>query len=487
MPTIRSEALWAGTEASFSDYIKAMAGADAYALQPSSEEPNSTPYLLEVQGNIGVVSIRGPLTNKDAWYNEYIGVTSYNAIREALIHAAQDPAVEQILLEIDSGGGAVAGVADTANLIRMVNDQFKPVIAFTDGTMASAAYWMGSSAGKVYASKTAMVGSIGVIATHMEQSKALKDAGIGVTVIRSGKFKALVNGVEPLTAAAEAQLQAHLDEVYKVFVQHIAEMRNVSYDLADSQMAQGREFMGASAVGAGLVEGVTSYDNLFNTLSKEFIDTSVNVIDNKQKSSQQEWGMGKKALSGIEIAAMAEGAAAVVPEALTEAELLAAAATEAEAAAAEAAAAEAAEAEALAAAAAAAVPEAKELAAKADTSIVDYLQGLVKDKDSQLMASAIELQDLKKQLDGMQAAHSGLLEIAGKSLSNMQVALGGAAADVTGMSATQVLADHKRVSDLFSSKFKAGGVAAVDAASNPKSEQPVDAMTQARLASVRSK
>lgn len=476
----RSETLWAGTEASLDDYLAASTtGMEAYAGQ-TPEEPEEVPHLLEIQGNVGVISVKGPLTNRDSWINRYIGVTSYNDIREAMVYAAQAPEVEQILMDIESGGGAVSGVSDTASLISMVNDKVKPVTAFTDGMMASAAYWLGSSAGKVYASKTAMVGSIGVIATHMEQSEALKKAGIGVTVMRAGQYKALANGVEPLTEAAKTQMQEHLDGAYKVFVQHVAEARNVSYGMADSKMAQGREFMGEAAVGAGLVDGIESFDSLFVKLSAKSIDTSVNLIDNHGKYLQQGSGMGKKALTEVEIAAMAEGgitaetaaaalaaaaASVIVPE--PDAEALAAAAlteVQAEPTAAE----------------AVVVPE-----AKTDTSVVDYLQGQIKEKDAQALATGIELSGLQKQVEDMQAAHAGLLEIAGKSLSNMQLNLRGSKVDISGMAATEVLAEHGRVSILFAGKYPVGGVAAVDAAQPEKNDQPVDALAYARLNAVR--
>lgn len=473
----RSETLWAGTEASLDDYLVASTtGMEAYAGQ-TPEEPEEVPHLLDIQGSVGVISVKGPLTNKDSWINRYIGVTSYNDIREAVVYAAQAPEVEQILMDIESGGGAVSGVSDTASLISMVNDKVKPVTAFTDGMMASAAYWLGSSAGKVYASKTAMVGSIGVIATHMEESEALKKEGIGVTVMRAGKYKALANGVEPLTAAAKTQMQEHLDGAYKVFVQHVAEARNVSYDMADSKMAQGREFMGEAAVGAGLVDGIESFDSLFAKLSAKSIDTSVNLIDNHGKYLQQGSGMGKKALTEVEIAAMAEGgitaaaaaaaaaASGIIPEPDAEA-LAAAALTEAQA-----------------------EPTAEAvvmtLEVKTDIGVLDYLQGQIREKDAQALATGIELSGLQKQVEDMQAAHAGLMEIAGKSLSNMQIALGGAAVNLDGVSATQALAEHTRVSAMFSSKFKAGGVAAVDAAQPEKNDQPVDALAFARLNAVR--
>lgn len=464
----RSAALWAGTEMSLDDYLSAMSGAEAYTGQPQPEEDDK-PDLLEIQGNVGVISIRGPLTNRDSWVNKYIGVTSYNSIREAMIYAAGMPDVKQILLDIDSGGGAVAGVADTANLIRMVNEKMKPVTAFTDGNMASAAYWLGSSAGKVYASKTAMVGSIGVIAYHSEQSKALEKAGINVTVVRAGKYKALANGVEPLTEVAKEQMQTHLDAAYKVFVQHVAEARNVSYDLADTQMAQGLEFMGEASVGAGLTDGVESYDTLFNRLSANSIDTSEKLIDNHQKSFVQGHNTMKRALTDIEIAAAAEGitlTAEVPAGGVDDATVQAAA--------------EAAAAETPETAPVAETPE----ATKPATDVTEYLQAQLKVKDEQLLASGIELSDAKKQIADMEAAHEGLLAIAVKSLSNMQVALGGAAVELAGVSATQVLADHGRVSALFASKFKAGGVAAVDAAKPENSAPPVSNLARARLQAV---
>lgn len=470
---LKTEALWAGTEASLHDYLEAMEGAEAYTSPTDPGEEDKVPRLFELQGDIGVISVKGPLTNRDAWYNSLLGITSYNDIREAVIHAAQSPDVAQILLDVDSGGGAVNGVADTANLIRMVHDKVKPVAAFTDGTMASAAYWLGSSAGKVYASKTAMVGSIGVIATHMERSKMLKEAGIGVTVMRAGKYKALANGVEPLTEEAKAQMQAHLDAAYKVFVQHVAEARNVSYDLADSQMAQGREFMGEAAVGAGLIDGLESYDTVFNRLSKDFIDTSENLIDNSPKFFQQERGMGKKALTDTEIAAIAEGAgadpaAAADPQAAVDPQAADPVAADPSAAADPQAAAE---------------PPAEPAAKQAD--VVEFLQSQIKDKDAALLAANVELSGLKKQVEDMEAAHTGLLEIAAKSVSNMQVALGGTAVDASGMSATQLLAEHKRVSAMFTSKFKAGGVSATDAAHPGKGGHTLSSVEQARLNAVR--
>jgi signal peptide peptidase SppA len=245
--------LWAGTEAALQFLLeiedKLLSAADVKAGLYGAEAPQSE--LFNRVDNVGIVSIRGPIVNADSPILALFGVATYPNIRRSVIAAASDPNVQQILLDIDSPGGTVAGTADTGDLIARVNAKVKPVTAFTDGTMASAATWIGVSAGQVFASKTAVTGSIGVIAVHIERSKQLADEGIKATVFRAGKYKALVNPIEPLTEAAKEQMEAKLDGAYKVFVQHVADSRGVSYAVADKKMAEGREFFRQCGRGCG--------------------------------------------------------------------------------------------------------------------------------------------------------------------------------------------------------------------------------------------
>jgi signal peptide peptidase SppA len=467
---MKIEGLWAGTETSLKAYQDAEANMEArMASGAVDEEDTDKPY--DVVNGVAVVQIKGSLTNRDSWFNAFMGVTSYNTIRDSLIQAAEDPEVAQILLDVDSGGGSVAGVADTANLIRMVNKNMKPVTSFTGGAMYSAAYWLASAAGTVYADKTAGVGSIGVIATHMSYAEQLKKEGIDATVIRAGKYKALASSVEPLTDEARAQIQKQLDSVYKVFVGHVADMRGKSYDYADDVMANGREFIGQSAMDAGLVDGIKSFDEVLATL-KNSIDTSNKFIDNRANSHLGD-PMKRRALSEAVIAAMAEGvlpAASADPVIETPAEP----AADANALTEIVVSAEVVEA---APAAEAAAEVAAEAAPSAD--LVSFLQAQIKEKDAALLAANIQISDLTKQGAEASATHDGLLAIAKKSTTNMRVALGGSAVDLEGANAVAVLAEHKSLSEQFAGKFKAGGVAAVDASQvEADAKPPQDAFAQ---------
>lgn len=482
---LHQENVWAGTEASLKAALEAEEGATQRlaAGNYTQEQEQELPRLLEISDGVAVISIKGSLNNDEGWINEVFGMTGYPEIRDALVTAANDPEVKQILLDIDSGGGAVSGVSDTANLIRMVNDQVKPVSTFSDGTMASAAYWLGCAAGSVSAGKTAVVGSIGVISTHMERSQALKEAGIGVTVIRAGKFKALANSVEPLSAAGKAQIQQVVDAAYGIFVDHVANMRGQTYDYTDQTMAQGQEFVGEAGVKAGLIDSIKNFDQVMGELKTKAIDSSNNFMDNRGKPKVPLTGAGgttlsgeadmkiKQALTEANIAALASGASALnagdvevpTPEAVAADAALVAEAEQSKADKIEVKLVVDAE-------AAKEVIDAAIEKVDASAATVQLLNSQLVAKDEALLQAGIKISKLEDQIATTSASAEPLREIACKSLNNMRVALNMAAVDMSAMSGVQIVAEHAALSDQFAAQYKVGGIAAVNADQSVKQE-----------------
>ena len=489
MRLMSEDRAWAGSEASLQivlDAQEAVAARMAAGTWDDDDEDEEGPRLLQVQDGVAVVSIKRSLVNSDSPWNSLLGITGYGEIREAMVAAATDPEVKQIMLDIDSGGGSVAGVSDTATLIRMINDKVKPVTAFTGGSMYSAAYWLGSAAGRVHADKMAGVGSIGVLSTHVEKSKAMADAGYKATVIRAGKYKALANSVEPLSEEGRKQIQAHVDAAYKVFVGHVAEMRGKTYDYADQTMAQGQEFVASDAMNVGLIDGVTTFDALMSDLKEKSIDRSNKFMDTRgnaghryAQSNAVEHGdpemKRKKALTEQEVAALAAGA--VLEAAVSENE--AGADAEVEELAVEAAAVEGAQAEADAPESADPVAE----VAKNDNAL-GLLKEQLKAAQDDLLEAKIDARKAGEKLAEIEATVNPLAAIVGKAINNMQVALGGSALDLSGLAPAALLAEHGKMVEQFQSKFKVGGVAAVDAAQEVKKSH-VDATHLARVNAAR--
>lgn len=482
--SVYHDQVWAGTEHS---YLVAVEGGSKVMAQvgvkaQAHDDDEDAPYNFSLQGNIGVVSIKGSLVNRDSEWNRYFGIMSYGEVRRALIHAAESPGVKAIVLDIASGGGAVNGVGDTANLISQIDSKVKPIYAFSDANMTSAAYWLGSSARKVYNSNLAKLGSIGVIAVHMEVSKMMEEQGVGVTVLRSGKYKALANQYEPLSEAGQKQVQRELDATYSVFVEHVAEARGVSVEIADQKMGQGREFIGAEAVDAGLSDGITSFDELMSKLSAKLLD-SQGSSPNNLANLQRGLPMKRKALTEQDIAAIAAGAAPVT------ATVDGSAATPGETAAADpqaAASAPVTDPAAPEAAAGTEAPKAAEEPKKDDSAVLAFVQGELRAAQEQIVKLNVDLNQANAKVASMQTNHEGLLKIAAAAVRNMKVALGLSATDLTSLSAEQLLAEHASTSEAFQKAFKAGGVAAVNMPDEKAATGPaLDPHYKARIAATR--
>lgn len=455
MPT--QNRFWAGTAESFNAVVEGMAKAQERLADMGMERTPDMPRIWDKADGVATISINGSLTSGSAgYYGQFFGVLGYDDIRKAVVEAASDPEVKSILLHVNSGGGSVSGVDDLAKFIGKVN-QSKPIAAYTDGMMASAAYWLASGVSTIMAGSTAIVGSLGVLSVHTERSQMLKTAGVAVTVVRAGKYKALANSVEPLTEQALAEVQGQVDAMYDIFMAQVAAGRNVTISTADSQMGQGREFLGKGAVTAGLADKLATYDQALAATKK--LDKNPAMMNNPQKSKGTNM-VNKATLNESQLAALAAGAS-------LEAVAAAATASVVED--------DAAQAAALVAAAAPAVTEAAAVAEKAaepdaaaalaaapatDSALVTMLQAQLVTAQDAVIAAKVEAGTFKAQIEAQRTTHDGLLSIARAAVGKMAVALGGTAEASAHLDAVAVLAQYAQVEATFKDKFKVGGVAA---------------------------
>lgn len=199
---------------------------------------------------VGVVPIHGVL-DPDPWWG-----TPPAAIRKELDQLAASDEIGAIVLDVDSPGGNVHGIAELAGRVREVAAA-KPVLASTSGTMASAAYWIGSQAGGVVASRGATVGSVGVYTVHQNVAKLLESAGVEISLVSAGAHKTEGNPFEPLGEEAREHVQEQIDHVYGLFVEDVAAGRERSRARVEADFGQGRVYHGEEARRRGMVDSVT--------------------------------------------------------------------------------------------------------------------------------------------------------------------------------------------------------------------------------------
>nr|WP_245611465.1 MULTISPECIES: S49 family peptidase [unclassified Wolbachia] len=210
---------------------------------------------------IAIIRIYGVLTKKTEAFDHILDMTSYENIHEEIESALEDKSIETILLDIDSPGGEVNGVFDLADFIYESRTK-KRIIAIANDDAYSAAYAIASSAEKVFVSRTSGVGSIGVIASHIDQSRFDEKQGIKYTTIFAGSRKNDLNPHEPMTSESLESLQKEVDRLYEMFVQLIARNRNLSIEAIKSTEAG--LYFGEKAVEIGVADGVTTFFEFIN-------------------------------------------------------------------------------------------------------------------------------------------------------------------------------------------------------------------------------
>lgn len=206
--------------------------------------------------NIRTISIHGTLVNRTLGMDALSGLTSYASIADQMQAALDDPTVDGILLDIDSPGGEVSGCFDLARQIRAAS-AIKPVWAIAGDGAFSAAYAIASAANRIIITETGGVGSIGVIAMHVDQSAKDEQDGYRYTAITAGAHKADGNPHAPLTDSALATIQAEVDRIYGIFTSLVASHRNMDAKaITDTEAGL---YFGQSAVDKGLADSLTSY------------------------------------------------------------------------------------------------------------------------------------------------------------------------------------------------------------------------------------
>ena len=204
-------------------------------------------------GDVAVVSLSGFITQKPTLFSLFFGGTSAEEFAAEVVAALGEESIGAVVMDVDSPGGSVFGVPEAAAKIREARGG-KPLLAVANPVMASAAYYLASQADEVVATPSAVVGSIGVIAVHVDYSKALEKEGIKVTVLTSGRRKGEGNPTEPLSDEARAEVQERLDYYGGLFVRDVAKGRGVSVEKVRADFGEGAYFAAAKAQTLGLVD-----------------------------------------------------------------------------------------------------------------------------------------------------------------------------------------------------------------------------------------
>lgn len=238
------------------------------------------PYTVK-QGTL-LIPVKGMLLN-DFPYQYGSWATGYAYLVKAFERGMADPEVERIALIIDSPGGEVAGCFDSADKAFAMRGT-KPIQSFVNEAAYSAAFAWATVGEKITMTRTAGVGSVGVVTAHMDVSKAMEKAGYSITFIHAGKHKVDGNAFEALPAAVKARIQKRIDSMYTIFVTTTA--RNLGISESVVRDTEALTYGAEEAVEIGFAHEVKAFDEALAAYSGDPEETEEE--DEMPKPNDQE-------------------------------------------------------------------------------------------------------------------------------------------------------------------------------------------------------
>ena len=212
------------------------------------------------QSDTAVVPVQGVIVHHGNMVDETSGpMTSVDTVFAQFSSAFADDSIKRIVLDVDSPGGSVDGVPELADVI-MAARGTKPIIAVANSLMASAAFWIGAAADEVVVTPSAQIGSVGVVAQHIDFTEMDKMGGMERTLVSAGEFKTEFDG--PLTDDALAELQSEVDRIHTMFVQSLARGRGVTPSRVRSDFGRGRVVGAPLAVESGMADRIATLDQV---------------------------------------------------------------------------------------------------------------------------------------------------------------------------------------------------------------------------------
>lgn len=243
--------------------IAARENASPQAVAEKLGRPLENTYDVENRDGVAVLHVVGPLFRYANMFTALSGATSYDLLARDFAKAVDDPNIRSIVLNIDSPGGEAAGVSEFADQIASARG-IKPIVAYVDGSAASAAYWIASAADEIVANDMAVIGSIGVVASVDDTRE--RDAKAGVKRYEIVSAQSPDKRLDVATDDGRAKIQALVNSLADIFIDKVAQNRGVDREAVLKNYGQGGVLVGQAAVGAGLADRLGSFEGVIAKL-----------------------------------------------------------------------------------------------------------------------------------------------------------------------------------------------------------------------------
>ena len=177
-----------------------------------------------------------------------------------------------VIIHLNTPGGTTGTSEETAMMIEKVRSKGIPVVASIADLCCSGGYWIASACDYIFANRTSMTGSIGVI-MQLPNLNGLSDKlGVKQVTVKAGRMKDLGNPFRELTEEEREFLQEHAEETHEIFKEAVrSNRREIPSDVPE--IFDGRPFSADFALHNHLIDEIgTFYDALDYLLKKADVE-----------------------------------------------------------------------------------------------------------------------------------------------------------------------------------------------------------------------
>jgi signal peptide peptidase SppA len=226
---------------------------------------------------VAVVKLHGVITPSPSPLAR--GSINLATVETALTRAFGYDRLKAVALLINSPGGAPTQSGLVAERIRQLADEKNvPVLAFAEDVAASGGYWLACAADEIFAHRTSMVGSIGVISGGFGFTGLLERFGIERRLHTAGANKSRLDPFSPEKPEDVEWLKKMHGQLHELFVDWVKERRGDRLDGAED-LFTGDVWLGQKALDLGLIDGLGS---LRQIIGERYPDAEISVAEPKK-------------------------------------------------------------------------------------------------------------------------------------------------------------------------------------------------------------
>ena len=210
---------------------------------------------FKARKKVAVIYATGDIVDGDAKEN-----VAGNRFAKIISEVRKDSTIQAVVLRVNSPGGSVLASEKIKTELDLLRE-FKPVIASYGDYAASGGYWISANCDKIYSDASTLTGSIGVFSMIPDLGGVVKNKlHVNITPVNSNEHSDMYNGLRALDKKETAYMQASVENIYEKFTKLVSEGRGMPVARVD-EIAQGRVWTGADALGIGLVDEIGTLED----------------------------------------------------------------------------------------------------------------------------------------------------------------------------------------------------------------------------------